>query len=497
MIKPKQQITAQVCKFFNGRIEQLRLISNIIKRMQKPEETSFKKHNKVSFVNYSANDDNLILLPQSPEAEQALLGAIFAQNDCLNKIIEIIPNQNYFYRPAHQIIYNSILRLYDKNEAIDPLTVSELLQNEDKLEEIGGRYYLGLLLSHAPLAVNAERYAQIVGEKYLLREIIFTGNQISRIGYEESEAENALEKSEQLIFNLSNKRTNQALIPISSLVNETWEKLEQREQNKGQLLGLDTSFYDLNAMTSGLQRSDLIVVAARPSMGKTALCLNIAEHVGIIQKVPVAMFSLEMSKEQVIQRMVCSRAGVDAGKMRFGQLQQEDWTKLGIAFGELGDAPIYVDDTAVVTVMEIKAKVRRLKAELGHLGLIIIDYLQLMEGHRSENRVQEISDISRGLKSLAREIDVPVIAISQLSRAVEARQNKKPMLSDLRESGSIEQDADIVAFIYREEYYNPETPNKGEAEIIVAKQRNGPTGRITLLFQPNITRFRNPARNFV
>ena len=466
-----------------------------------PEETITKKTtNKTVFnstENNKANNDNFLLLPQSQEAEQAVLGAIFAQSDCLNKIIELLPNQNCFYRPAHQIIYNAILKLYDRNEAIDPLTVSEYLQNKDQLEEIGGRYYLGLLLSHSPLAVNAERYAQIVMEKFLLREIIFTGTQIAKIGYEETQAEKAIEKSEQLVFNLGQKRTNQTLTPISSLVNSTWERLEQREQNKGELLGLDTGYYDLNALTSGLQKSDLIVIAARPSMGKTALCLNIAEHVGITQKKIIAMFSLEMSKEQVIQRMVCSRAGVDANKMRFGQLQQDDWTKLGIAFGELGDAQIYIDDTAVLNVMEIKAKARRLKAELGDLGLIIIDYLQLMEGQRPDNRVQEISDISRGLKALARELDVPVISISQLSRAVEARQNKRPMLSDLRESGSIEQDADIVMFIYRDEYYNPETTNKGETEVIIAKQRNGPTGRITLLFQPNITKFRNPARTFV
>lgn len=448
-------------------------------------------------VNYGANEDNYLLLPQSQEAEQAVLGAVLAQNDCLNKIIETLKNPKAFYRPAHQIIYDAILSLYERNEAIDPLTVSEYLQNKGNLDEIGGRYYLGLLLSHAPLAINAERYAQIVIEKSLLREIIFAGNQISRIGYEEDQADFAIEKSEQLIFNLAQKRTTQTLIPISSLVNDTWEKLEQREQKKGELLGLDTGFYDFNSLTSGLQKSDLIVVAARPSMGKTALALNIAEHVGVALKKVVAVFSLEMSKEQVIQRMVCTRAGVDATKMRFGQLGQDDWTKLGVAFGDLGDAQIYVDDTAILTVMEMKAKSRRLKAELGKLDLIIIDYLQLMEGHRSDNRVQEISDISRGLKALAREIDVPVIAISQLSRAVEARQNKKPMLSDLRESGSIEQDADIVTFIYRDEYYNPDTTSKGEAEIIIAKQRNGPTGRITLLFQPNITKFRNPARTFV
>ncbi len=448
-------------------------------------------------LNYTANEDNYLLLPNSQEAEQAVLGAVLAQSDCLNKILEILASSKFFYRPAHQIIYDAILKLYDKNEAIDPLTLSEYLENNNKLDEIGGRYYLGLLLSHSPLAINGERYAQIVLEKYLLREVIFAGNQISRIGYEESEAGEAVEKAEQLIFNLAQKKTSQTLLPISNLVNATWEQLEQREQKKGELLGIDSGFYDLNSYTSGFQKSDLIVIAARPSMGKTALCLNIADHAGVSLKKTVAIFSLEMSKEQLIQRMVCSRASVDAAKMRFGQLQQDDWTRLGVAFGDLGDAPIYIDDTPVLTVMEMKAKARRLKAEMGSLDLIIIDYLQLIEGQRSDNRVQEISYISRALKAFARELEVPIVALSQLSRAVEARQNKKPMLSDLRESGSIEQDADIVMFIYRDEYYNPETQNKGEAEIIIAKQRNGPTGKLMLLFQPNITRFRNPARTFV
>ena len=465
--------------------------------INKPYKASSKDFQSTESTPYGENEDNYLLLPQSLEAEQAVLGAIFAQNECLNRIIEIIPRSHIFYRPAHQIIFEAILKLYEKNEAIDPLTISEYLHGIGKLEEIGGRYYIGLLLSHSPLALNAEKYAAIIMQKYLLREIIYAGNTIAKIGYEEPDGELALEKSEQLIFDLAQKRSNQALVQVSTLVNDIWERLEEREQKKGELLGLDTGFYDLNAITSGLQKSDLIVVAARPSMGKTALCLNIAEHVSIVQKKTVAVFSIEMSKEQAIQRMVCTRANVDANKMRFGQLQQDDWTRLGVAFGELGDAPLYIDDTPSLSVLEIKAKARRLKAEIGTLDLIIIDYLQLMEGQRPDNRVQEISDISRGLKILARELDVPVIALSQLSRAVEARQNKRPMLSDLRESGSIEQDADIVTFIYREEYYNPETTSKGEAEILIAKQRNGPTGKITLLFQPNITKFRNPARNIV
>src|SRR3989338_6036393 len=461
------------------------------------EKSNIGNRFAASNIIHGANEDNYLLLPQSQEAEQAVIGAVLAQSDCLNKIIEILPNSRYFYKPSHQMIYDAILKIYDKNDPVDPLTLSEYLQNNNQIDEVGGRLYIGLLLSHAPLAVNAEKYAQIVYEKYLLREIIYAGNSIAKIGYEESQAENAVERAEQLIFNLGQKRTSQTLVQISSLVNDTWERLEQREQNKGELLGLDTGFYDLNALTSGLQKSDLIILAARPSMGKTAFALNVAEHVGVVQKKTVALFSLEMSKEQVIQRMVCSRAAVDANKMRFGQLQQDDWTKLGIAFGDLGDAQIYVDDTAVLTVMEMKAKTRRLKTELGKLDLVIVDYLQLMEGQRPDNRVQEISDISRGLKALARELDVPVISISQLSRAVEARQNKRQMLSDLRESGSIEQDADIVTFIYRDEYYNPDAVTKGETEVIIAKQRNGPTGRITILFQPNITKFRNPARTFV
>lgn len=456
-----------------------------------------QKQDDADFASFGANEDNYLLLPQSQEAEQSVLGAIFAQNECLNRVLEILPDPYVFYRPAHQIIYGAILKLYEKNEAIDPLTVADYLQGIGKLDEIGGKYYLGLLLSHSPLAVNVEKYAQIIKEKYILREIIYAGSKIAKIGYEENQSETALGKAEQLIFDLAQKQSTQTLVQVSTLVNDIWEKLEQREQKRGELLGLDTGFYDLNAITSGLQKSDLIVVAARPSMGKTALCLNIAEHVSINLKKTVAIFSIEMSKEQAIQRMVCTRANVDANKMRFGQLQQDDWTRLGVAFGELGDAPLYIDDTPSINVLEIKAKARRLKAEVGSLDLIIVDYLQLMEGQRPESRVQEISDISRGLKLLARELDVPVIALSQLSRAVEARQNKRPMLSDLRESGSIEQDADIVTFIYREEYYNPETTNKGEAEVIIAKQRNGPVGKITLLFQPNITKFRNLGRKIV
>lgn len=468
--------------------------------MNNPDQITNSKSNRNfeydnNFTN--SNKDNYLLLPQSQEAEQSVLGAILAQNDSLNKIVEILQSPDAFYRPAHQIIYSAILKIYEKNEAIDPITVSDYLTSTGKLEEVGGRYYLGLLLSHSPLAVNVEKYANIVVEKYLLRQIISIGSQISKIGYEEPNAKNALERSEQLVYDLAQKKSGQSLTLIGSLVNDTWQRLEEREQHKGQLLGLDTGYYDLNALTSGFQKSDLIIIAARPSMGKTALALNIGLNSAVKYKKSIVVFSLEMSKEQVVQRMVCTQAGVDANRMRFGNLQESDWTKLGVAFGELGDSNIFIDDSPLMTVMEMKAKSRRLKAEIGKLDLVVVDYLQLMEGSRSDNRAQEISDISRGLKTLARELDVPVVALSQLSRAVEARQNKRPMLSDLRESGSIEQDADIVMFIYRDEYYNSETVDKGTAEVQIAKQRNGPTGLVKLLFQPHITKFQSLAKTIV
>lgn len=448
-----------------------------------------------SFTDKKPKVVNKDLLPHSPEAEQAVLGAVLSDSECLNKVAERIADPEYFYKKAHQTIYKAFLELAEANNNIDVITTTQHLKDRDLLDEIGGRSYLSALTDHAPIAANAEYYAKTVQSKSLLRSLITAGNEIVELGYDTEEELDALvDKAEQLVFGLAQSKSKEDLTHVGDIVQTTWQVLEEREANKGALIGLDTGYYDLNAITSGLQKNDLIILAARPSMGKTALALNIAENAAIIDKKPVAVFSLEMSKEQLVQRLLCSRAQVDSNRIRTGQMYPEDWTRLGAAMSDIGQAPIFIDDSAAVTVMELRGKCRRLKAEHGDLGMIIVDYLQLMQGKASENRVNQISEISRGLKMLARELEVPVMALSQLSRAVEARQDKRPMLSDLRESGSIEQDADIVAFVYRDDYYNPDSEKAGVAEIIIAKQRSGPVGTIDLLFQSNITRFRNPVQ---
>jgi replicative DNA helicase len=334
----------------------------------------------------------------------------------------------------------------------------------------------------------------MVQEKALLRQLIKAGTEIVGSCYEEPDADIALDRAEHLIFGLAQRKEMKSLVHIKHIVEDSFQKIEQRYENRDVLSGVPSGFYDLDAMTSGFQPSDLVIIAARPSMGKTAFVLNLAQHAAVENNVPVAVFSLEMSKESLVMRMLCSSAEIDANRLRTGHMHTSDWTKLASAMGRLGEAPIYIDDSALVNCMEIRAKCRRLKSEMNGLGLIIIDYIQLMQGRKqTDNRVQEVSEISRSLKTLARELNVPVLALSQLSRAVEARQNKRPMLSDLRESGSIEQDADLVMFIYRDEYYNPESERRGEAEIIIAKQRNGPTGTAELLYQGSITRFLNKA----
>ncbi len=429
--------------------------------------------------------------PQSIEAEQAVLGALLVAPDAITRVVDQI-EPDYFYRKAHQNIYAAILDLFDKNEPIDIVTVSQYLKDQGKLDSVGGRQYLTDLALSVATTANAEYYARSVNEKALLRNLIKAGTEIVASCYEDTDADLVVDKAEQLIFNIAQRRNMQQLVPIRDIVNESFARIEKRYEERDSLSGVPSGFYDLDAVTSGFQKSDLIIVAARPSMGKTAFCLNIAQHIAVEHKIPVAIFSLEMSKEQLVQRLLCSEAHIDANKIRTGYLQSNDWTNLASAMGRLGEAPIYIDDSAVVTALEIRAKARRLKAEMKGLGMIIIDYIQLMQGRKqSDNRVQEVSEISRGLKTLARELNVPVIALSQLSRAVEARQNKRPMLSDLRESGSIEQDADIVMFIYRDDYYNQESERRGEAEIIIAKQRNGPTGTVELLYQSSITRFLN------
>lgn len=435
------------------------------------------------------------LPPQSLEGEQAVLGALLVSGDGMSRVVDILKAES-FYRKAHQVIFAACLDLFEKNEPIDIITVSQFLKDESKLELVGGRQYITDLALSVATTANLEYYAKLVQEKWLMRSLIKAGTEIVSSCYEETDAEVALDKAEGLIFGLAQGRNMNQLVHIKHVVEASFQKIEERYENRDALSGVPTGFYDLDALTSGFQPSDLIIVAARPSMGKTAFVLNVAQHAAVEASLPVAIFSLEMSKEQLVSRMLCSEANIDANRLRTGHMHTNDWTHLAMAMGRLGEAPLFIDDSAALSVLDIRAKCRRLKAEYKALGLVIIDYIQLMQGRKAtDNRVQEVAEISRGLKQLARELSVPVMALSQLSRAVEARQNKRPMLSDLRESGSIEQDADIVMFIYRDEYYNPESDRRGEAEIIIAKQRNGPVGTVELLYQSSITRFLNKVQN--
>ncbi len=434
------------------------------------------------------------LPPQSIEAEQAVLGSLLVNPESITKVVDAV-HVEQFYRKAHQVIYAAICDLFEKNEPIDIVTVSQVLKDLGKLDGVGGRQYLSDLAMSVATTANIEYYAKTVSEKALMRALIQAGTEIVQTCYEEIDADLAVDKAERLIFGIAQNRDLGSLTAVGDIVNDSFARIEKRYEQRDSLSGLSTGFYDLDEMTSGWNRSDLVILAARPSMGKTAFVLNLAQHAGVQEGAPVAVFSLEMSKEQLVQRLLCSEARLDMNKLRTGLLHTNDWSSLADAMGRLGEAPIYIDDTPAVTVLDIRAKCRRLKTELKDLGLIVIDYIQLMQGRKggSDNRVQEVAEISRGLKTMARELNVPVIALSQLSRAVESRPNKRPMLSDLRESGSIEQDADIVMFIYRDEYYNPESEHKGEAEIIIAKQRNGPVGTVELLYQASITRFLNKA----
>ena len=442
--------------------------------------------------NVISSNDKLKLLPQSIEAEEAILGAILVNPASLGRIVELIRPES-FYKPSHKLIYGAVLDLFRKNEPIDIVTVSEYLRNQDKLESAGGRAYINDLALNVVTTANVEYYAKIVRDKEIKRELINAGSEIVSMSYESENTDNVLDDAQKLIFNIASQKVTTDLVPIQDLVVSSYEMIEQRYNNKDDLVGIPTDFYDLDSKTSGLQKSDLIILAARPSMGKTSFALNLAQNVAIKAKKAVAVFSLEMSKQQLTKRMLCSEAEVDTQRVTTGNMQPNDWKKLLDAMERLSDAKIYIDDTPGVTATDIKAKCRRLMMEEKELGLVVIDYLQLMEGGGNPNdRNQQISAISRSLKGLARELDVPIIALSQLSRGVESRTDKRPMLSDLRESGAIEQDADIVMFIYRDEYYNKDdVNNKGKAELIVAKHRNGPTGTIELLFQSNITKFKN------
>ena len=435
--------------------------------------------------------------PQSLEAEQAVLGGVFVDPEMLNQVVELIKPRD-FYRQAHQLIYEAAIGLYDKSEPVDIITVSEALSDQGKLDAAGGRSYINDLALSVASTGNIVYYAKIIRDKSILRQLIHAGTEIVCTSYETEDSATAIDEAQQTIFQIAQQGMPDDLVHIKDVLPFSYEQIEERYANKGSLMGLASGFYDLDNMTSGFQKSVLIILAARPSMGKTAFCLNILTNVALREQKPVLMFSLEMGKEQLVLRMLCAEAEIDAQRIRTGEVTEADFSKISTAMGRLGDAPIYIDDKPGMTVMELRAKARKVQMETGgELGMIIIDYLQLMEGSSSgkggnDNRVQEISAISRGLKGIARELKVPVIALSQLSRAVEARQDKKPMLSDLRESGSIEQDADIVMFIYRDEYYNAESDRPGTADIIIAKQRNGPVGQVELLFRNSITRFLNP-----
>ncbi|WP_297568779.1 replicative DNA helicase [uncultured Anaerovibrio sp.] len=431
------------------------------------------------------------LPPQNIDAEQAVLGAMLIKKEAIAEVSQLLRPED-FYRDAHKIIYEAMLTLFNRNEPADIVTVTNYLNNESQLDKVGGIAFVTALANVVPTAANVIYHANIVREKADLRHLINTATDIAGMAYEAADdVADVIDKSEKMIMEVANRQNVSAFTPMKDIVIETFDKINLLYESKGGLTGIPSGFRDLDALTSGLQASDLILVAARPSMGKTAFTLNIAANVALKSKKTVAFFSLEMSKQQLVQRMLCSEGGIDSQKLKNGDLSNEDWDKLVRTADRVSSAPLYIDDTAGITVMELRSKARRLKAEHG-LDLIIIDYLQLMQGRGrggSDNRQQEISEISRSLKAVARELNVPVIALSQLSRSVESRQIKRPMLSDLRESGSLEQDADIVMFLYREDYYDPETTNKNITEVIVAKHRNGPVDTIKMFFTKQFTRF--------
>ncbi|HEY1212675.1 MAG TPA: replicative DNA helicase [Bryobacteraceae bacterium] len=433
--------------------------------------------------------------PQNIEAEQAVLGAILLQGEALITAMERVTSDD-FYRGAHQRIFEAIVELAEEQEPVDLITLTARLSDKQQLEEIGGVTYLSQLANAVPTAANVDYYAAIVEEKSMLRRLIRTATQIVSDGYANSEDVGAmLSEAEARILEISQRRTSSGFVSIRDVLMEVFERVEHLYSHKGGSTGIPSGFVDLDKMTSGFQRSDLIILAARPSVGKTAFALNVAQNVGVRAKETVAIFSLEMGAAQLVTRMICAEANVDANRMRTGFLEGDDWEKLTMAIGALSEANIYIDDTPSITVADIRAKCRRLQQEKG-LGMILIDYLQLIAGRgKGDNRQQEVSEISRTLKQIARELNVPVIALSQLSRGVEQRQDKRPMMSDLRESGSIEQDADIVAFLYRDDYYDKESEKKNIIEIIIAKQRNGPVGTVELAFLKQFNKFVNMDRS--
>ena len=431
--------------------------------------------------------------PQNIEAEMAVLGSMLIEESAISYAIEMLDGAS-FYSEANHKIFESILKLYSENKAVDMVTLMEDLKKIGELDKVGGSTYITGLTTIVPTAANIKHYAGIVKEKSILRNLIAAATNIVSESYDvHGDVEKILDKAERTIFEISSKKIDSNFAPLKEIIKDSIETIDQLYQKKAHVTGISTGFSDFDSLTAGLHPSDLIVFAGRPSMGKSAFVTAVAEHAGVVEKIPLVIFSLEMSKEQLVQRMLCSHAMVNAHNVRTGFLSQSDWPKLTNAAGKLSDAPIFIDDTAGLSVLELRAKARRLKSQQ-NIQLIIVDYLQLMQGlPGAENRQQEISEISRSLKALARELSVPLIAVSQLSRAVETRQDRRPQLSDLRESGAIEQDADVVGLILREEYYNPTEENKGIAEIIIAKQRNGPVGSLKLAFIKDFARFENLA----
>ena len=429
--------------------------------------------------------------PQNIEAEQSVLGAILIDQGAIAKISDILQPED-FYREAHKLVYRSAMTLFERGEAIDFITVIDMLRREESLERAGGISYITSLANGVPTAANIVFHAKIVQEKSLLRRLIHAATDIATMGYAETEeVERVLDHAEQKILEVATRKIGQDFAPIKEIIFSTLDKIDEMHKAKGGITGLSTGFTNLDKLTGGFQRSDLILIAARPSMGKTAFVLNVAQHMATRDKKSVAIFSLEMPREQLAMRMMCAEGLIDSQHFRTGAMSNEEWKNLVDAADRLSASPMFIDDTAGVNAVELRNKARRISKEHG-LDCIIIDYLQLMDGgahSRIDNRQQQISDISRSLKALARELQVPVIALSQLSRGPESRTSRKPMLSDLRESGSLEQDADMVAFLYREDYYNPETEKKNLTELIIAKNRNGPTETVELYFHKNFTRF--------
>ena len=432
--------------------------------------------------------------PNSLEAEQSVLGAMLLDKEAISTASEVLKGDD-FYREVHKEIYEAIVDIYNDSDPVDLITITEKLKGRNTIDAVGGITYLTQLMNIVPTTHNIGQYVKIVEQKSLLRKLIRSSNEIISKCYDNPEDPiMVMDQAEKSIFDISLNRATQGFVPIKKILTSNFDRIEELYLNKGKITGIPTGFSDLDQRLSGFQKSDLVLIAARPSMGKSALMMNVVQNASVRENIPVAIFSLEMSKEQLSQRLLCSEALIDAHRLRTGDITEDEWIKLARAMGALADKPIFIDDTPAISVTEIRAKCRRLKIEQG-LGMIAIDYLQLMSGKNNyDSRQQEVSDISRSLKALARELEVPVVALSQLSRAPEMRADHRPILSDLRESGAIEQDADVVMFLYRDEYYNPDTEKKNIGEVIIAKQRNGPTGTVELVWLGQFTKFADKAK---